>query len=143
MTTDKTAARRACRQRLMDMSASSSERVVVLGASAKPHRYAHQAMVELRRKGHQVIPVHPKLADIDGLPVVNDLSQVPRPVETVTMYVGPAISSGLADQLIALKPKRVLFNPGAENPQLAEQLEAAGIATEEACTLVMLATGRF
>lgn len=125
------------------MNSPHPQRVVILGASAKPHRYAHQAQVMLRQHGHQVVPVHPKLGEIDGVPVTADLSDIDGPVDTVTMYVGPAISTGLADKLIGLKPKRVLFNPGSENPELAAQLEAAGIRTEEACTLVLLATGRF
>ena len=57
------------------------------------------------------------------------------------MYVGPAISANLAQPLLALRPGRVIFNPGTENPTLAAQLEAAGIPTEEACTLVLLSTG--
>lgn len=125
------------------MSAAKSERVVIVGASDKPDRYAHRAQLMLREYGHQVVPVHPKLAEIEGVPVVADLSQVTGHVDTVTMYVGPQISSGMGDKLTALKPKRVIFNPGAENPELAAQLSAAGIRPEEACTLVLLRTGQF
>jgi predicted CoA-binding protein len=121
----------------------SRERVVILGASDKPERYAHQAQHLLVRHGHEVIPVHPRLKEIEGVPVVADLAQVAGPVDTVTMYVGPAISTGLNEKLIALKPRRVLFNPGSENPALSTQLRAAGIGTEEACTLVLLHTGQF
>jgi predicted CoA-binding protein len=74
---------------------------------------------------------------------VADLSQISGPVDTATMYVGVAISSGLADKLIALKPRRVIFNPGAENPELAAKLEAAGVVAQEACTLVLLRNGQF
>ncbi len=119
------------------------QRVVILGASDKPERYAHQAQQLLVRHGHEVIPIHPRLKEIEGVPVVADLAQVVGPVDTVTMYVGPAISSGLGEKLIALKPRRVLFNPGSENPPLNTQLQAAGIGVEEACTLVLLHTGQF
>lgn len=125
------------------MSTSTSHRTVIIGASDKPDRYSHKAQVLLREHDHEVVPVHPKLGSIAGVPVVADLSQISGPVDTVTMYVGAAISSGLADKLIALKPRRVIFNPGAENPALATQLEAAGVVVEEACTLVLLRLGQY
>lgn len=119
------------------------ERVVIVGASNKPERYSHRALLLLRKHGHAVVPVHPKLAEIEGIPVVSDLSALSGPVDTVTMYVGAKISAGLQDKLIALKPRRVIFNPGAENAPLAEALQQAGIACEEACTLVLLNTGQY
>lgn len=121
----------------------SKERVVIIGASNNPERYSHRALLQLRKHGHEVVPVHPKLAEIEGVPVVADVGLISGPVETVTMYVGAAISSGLQDKLIALKPHRVIFNPGAENAPLAGALQKAGIACEEACTLVLLNTGQF
>ncbi|WP_395737227.1 CoA-binding protein [Prosthecobacter sp.] len=121
----------------------SKERVVIVGASNNPERYSHRALELLRKHGHEVVPVHPALAEIEGVPVVADLSRIAGPVDTVTMYVGEAISAGMQEKLAALKPRRVIFNPGAENAPLADALQKAGIACEEACTLVLLKTGRF
>lgn len=121
----------------------STERVVIVGASDNPERYSHRALLLLRKHGHDVVPVHPKLAEIEGVPVIADLSLITGPVETVTLYVGAAISAGLTDKLVALKPRRVIFNPGAENAALAKELAKAGIECEEACTLVQLNTGQF
>lgn len=122
-----------------------TERVVIVGASPKPDRYAHKALLALRRHGHEVVPVNPTLTttEIEGVPVVHDVGEVTGPVDTVTMYVGEKISAGLEDKLIALRPRRVIFNPGAENAILAVDLERAGIKCEDACTLVMLSTGQF
>lgn len=125
------------------MSHSPTERVVIIGASDNPERYSHQAQLLLRQHGHEVVPVHPKLAAIEGVSVVADVSAISGPVDTVTLYVGPAISSNLTDKLIALKPRRVIFNPGTENAILEEALTAAGITCEQACTLVLLRTGEF
>jgi len=121
----------------------NKETVVIIGASNNPERYSHRALLMLRKHGHEVVPVHPKLAEIEGIPVVADVSLITGPVDTVTMYVGAAISSGLQDKLITLKPRRIIFNPGAENATLADALQKAGIACEEACTLVLLNTGQF
>lgn len=122
---------------------SQSQTVVVLGASNKPDRYANKAQKLLRQHGHTVIPVHPTLTDIDGIPVVPSLSAIQQPVDTVTMYVGPDRSAALVDALVALQPKRVIFNPGSESVLLEQRLQAAGIAFEQACTLVLLNTDQF
>ena len=125
------------------MTTHPHERIVVLGASDKPDRYSHRALVMLQKHGHHVIPVHPTLTQIEGIPVVSDLGSVSGHVDTITVYVGPTISSGLAKSFIQLQPRRVIFNPGAENPALASQLQNAGISTEDACTLVLLSTGTY
>ncbi len=119
------------------------QNVVILGASDKPERYAYKAMKALIRHGHHITLVHPSLQQVEGQPVHRDLTTIPEPIDTVTLYVGPAISTGLQNELIALNPQRVLFNPGTENSTLADALTAAGIAHEEACTLVLLATDSF
>ncbi len=117
--------------------------VAILGASNKPERYSHQAVVLLAKKGHAVFPIHPALAEIDGHRVFKRLADVPAPLHTVTLYVSPALSTGLAAELLAAKPTRVIFNPGTENPELEDKLAAAGIAVIRACTLVLLRTGQF
>lgn len=117
--------------------------VAILGASNKPERYSHQAVVLLAKKGHKVFPIHPALAEIDGRPVFKRLADISEPLDTVTMYVSPALSGGMADEILAAKPRRVIFNPGTENPELQDRLAAAGIVVVRACTLVMLRTGQF
>ena len=125
------------------MSAAKAQRVVIVGASAKPDRYAYRALRMLQDYGHEVIPINPALDSIEGIPVVKDLADVTGPVDTVTMYVGAKTSVGMTDKLTALKPRRVIFNPGAENAELEEHLQAAGIQPLEDCTLVMLRSGAF
>lgn len=119
------------------------ETVAVLGASPKPERYSHQAIQLLRQYGHTVIPVNPAQAEIAGLPVAASVTDIRQPVDTVTLYVSPAHQGSLEQQLKTLKPRRVIFNPGTENPSLAARLRDAGMETEEACTLVLLRTRQF
>lgn len=121
-----------------------TETVAVLGASRKPERYSNQAIRLLRQYGHTVLPVNPAQQEIEGLRVIASVdSLTPGEVDTVTMYVSPAHSDPLLPGLLRLKPKRVIFNPGAENPRLEQALEKAGIKVEEACTLVLLRTGQY
>jgi uncharacterized protein len=119
------------------------ERVVLLGASDQPERYAYKALKLLQQHRHQVIPVHPTLPRIEDAEVVHDLRGIEGPVDTLTLYVNPTISSAEAAAILALRPGRVIFNPGTENPHLQGQLTAASIPWEEACTLVLLHTGQY
>jgi hypothetical protein len=44
--------------------------------------------------------------------------------------------------IIEARPKRVIFNPGTENPEFY-QLELNDIKAEVACTLVLLSTNQY
>jgi predicted CoA-binding protein len=116
---------------------------VILGASPKPARYANRAQRLLTRQGYRVTPVHPRYREVEGLPVAAALAEVTGPVDTVTLYVSPTHLEPLLDELIALGPRRVIFNPGTESQRVQDALDAAGIDWLEACTLVMLNTGQF
>jgi len=117
--------------------------VVVLGASNNPERIAYQALGRLLGHGHDVIPVSPKGGSIHGLAVLPDLRAIQQPVDTLTMYVAPHRQQAMLDEIVALHPRRVIFNPGSENPALYETLQRRGIEVEEACTLVLLSTHQF
>ncbi len=119
------------------------QRVVVLGASNKPQRYAYKALKALQQAGHEVIPVHPRLETIEGVAVVNGLANVEGRVDTLTLYVGEARSTPLIPEILALKPGRVIFNPGSESLLLQQALSDANIPWVHACTLVMLSADRF
>ncbi|HEX8078528.1 MAG TPA: CoA-binding protein [Chthoniobacterales bacterium] len=120
-----------------------SENVVILGASPKPDRYAYRAFEMLRAHGHRALPVNPAFEDILGEKCYPKITDAPRPIDTVTLYLGAARSNPLIDEIIAAEPRRIIMNPGAENQALAEKAEAAGIEVVEGCTLVMLQTGQF
>ena len=117
--------------------------VAVLGASQKPERYSNQAVRLLLKHGHRVLPIHPAIKEIEGLPVVASLADIPEKIDTLILYVSPALSTSMQDEILKARPRRVIFNPGTENTELNTALVAAGIPTEEACTLVLLNTGQF
>ncbi len=121
----------------------SHETVAILGASANPARYSNRAQHMLIEHGHSVIPVNPQLDSVDGVPCVPDLQSIGTAVDTVTVYLRPDRQHAYTDQLLRLAPRRVIFNPGSENPALRATLEAAGIDVQWACTLVLLRTGQF
>jgi predicted CoA-binding protein len=120
-------------------------KVVVIGASTNPERYSNKAIKLLAEYGHAPIPVAPGLAEVEGHAAYARTEDIPPAsgIDTVTLYVGPARQPAILDGIIALAPRRVIFNPGTESPESEERLDAAGIETIEACTLVMLRTGQF
>lgn len=120
-----------------------SKNVAILGASDNPSRFAYKAHKLLRQHGHSTFLVSPKLKELDGQRAFVSLDEVTTPIDTLTMYVGPDTSNKLRSEIVALKAKRVIFNPGSENPELARALEALGVEVVEDCTLVMLNAGRF
>jgi len=119
------------------------QRVVVVGASPKRERYSNQAVRLLVQYCHEVVPIHPAASSIEGLPVVSRIEELHGHVDTVTLYVSGERLSAMEDSITDLQPDRVIFNPGTENPALRAALDARGIQTEEACTLVLLKTNQF
>jgi predicted CoA-binding protein len=120
-----------------------NETVVILGASDKPDRYAYLAFDALKKRGFRVLPVHPTLKEIEGTPVFSSLSEIKESVHTITLYVGPEKSANLSKEILGLSPKRIIFNPGAENKALLQAAQKQGIDAMDACTLVMLTINTF
>lgn len=122
---------------------NSHHHVAVLGASPKPARYANQCIRLLQQHGYRITPVHPRFGLIEDLPVTHKLAAIDEPVHTLTLYVGPQLLEPQVDEIVGLKPSRVIFNPGTESQLVQDRLTAAGIEWFEACTLVMLKTNQF
>lgn len=122
---------------------NKTEKVVVLGASAQPEKYSYRAVQMLLEHGHLPYPVHPSGRSIGEVPTLKSLSEVRDQIDTVTMYVGPKLSAELGPAILALNPRRIIMNPGAENPELKKSAEERGIEVVEGCTLVMLRTGQY
>ncbi|MCB0759797.1 MAG: CoA-binding protein [Flavobacteriales bacterium] len=118
------------------------KRTLVMGASTKEERYSNMAIRSLRQHGQPVVAVGLREGRVSDVPIVKAIPDG-TDFDTVTMYLNTHNQEPWQQALLALKPKRIIFNPGAENREFAKQAEAAGIETVEACTLVMLNTGQF
>ena len=117
-------------------------KTLVLGASANPERYAYKAIGKLKQAGHVVIPLGVKAGTVLG-ETIETTPQLWEDVDTVTFYVGPARQAPYLEYIKELSPRRVIFNPGTENPEIEQALAASGIQTERACTLVLLSTNQY
>jgi uncharacterized protein len=120
----------------------SQKKTMVIGASLKPWRYAHKAVAALEQHGHPVIAIGLREGKIGNVPVLTGPPEG-EIIDTVTLYVGAGRQEGFYEYLMRIHPRRVIFNPGTENDELAGKLTGMGIDVIEACTLVMLATGQY
>lgn len=115
--------------------------VAIVGASNKPERYSHQAVLKYHERGYTVWPVHPAGGIIADLPVFRDLAALPGRPDIVCMYVNPTAGLALLDQIVACAPQVLWLNPGADGEPLASAARARGLKVVEACTLVVLGYG--
>ncbi|MDA3812397.1 MAG: CoA-binding protein [Spirochaetaceae bacterium] len=120
-----------------------SENVVVLGASPKPERYSNKAVNMLTENGYNVIPVHPAVKEVNGIKVIASLNDIKENIHTVSLYVNGSMVEQMSNDIAALKPKRVIFNPGTESESALNFFKEKGIDVLEACTLVLLRTHQF
>ncbi|RZJ26942.1 MAG: CoA-binding protein [Flavobacterium sp.] len=119
-----------------------NKKTLVLGASSNPSRYSCMAIKRLTQAGQSVVAIGLKEEEVAGVKI--QTKQIPlKNIDTVTLYLNPARQRDYYNYILEVAPKRVIFNPGTENPELYQLLKANGIEVEVACTLVMLATEQY
>lgn len=117
------------------------KKTLVIGASENPERYSNKAIRALRKHQHEVLALAKRGGQVDDVIIRTEFPD--EEVHTVTLYVGPQRQPEYYSKILALKPQRVIFNPGTENAEFARQLQENGILAEEACTLVLLSIGNY
>jgi len=118
------------------------KKTLVLGVSDNPQRYSYLAVQRLREKGHEVIGIGRHQGTVSDVDIQTEKIKVEE-IDTVTLYLNPAHQKTYYDYILSLKPKRIIFNPGAENEELHELALQNNIQPVEACTLVLLSTGQY
>jgi predicted CoA-binding protein len=120
----------------------AEKKTLVLGATTNEGRYAYLAANRLVKNGHTIVNVGLSEGVVAGVPIEKP-ETIHTDIDTVTVYVGPQHQQPLYGYILKTHPKRILFNPGAENPELSRMAKNEGIETEDACTLTLLATGQY
>ena len=115
---------------------------LVLGASENPERYSNRAIKSLRQKGHTVFAIGAREGEVGDVKILKGTPVLPE-LNSVTLYLSQKNQKPYYDYIISLKPKRIIYNPGAENPELEALAVKNNIENTEACTLVLLATNQF
>lgn len=130
----------------MEDKSNTSKTVIVLGASSNPTRYSHRAVLALLDNEYDVVPIGRDIgAQIGKAIITKSIQDIPdeSEVDTFSIYLNAGNQSEYEQEIITTKPKRVIFNPGAENMEFYNALKKEGIEATNACTLVMLSVGTF
>ncbi|NOY37202.1 MAG: CoA-binding protein [Chlorobi bacterium] len=120
----------------------TTKKTVVIGASPNVERFSNKAVKLLREFEIPVVAVGFRPGSIGDVEIETGRPRV-KNVHTVALYLGPAKQQILYDYILDLKPKRIIFNPGTENPELMEMADEQGIEIVENCLLVMLRSHLF
>jgi predicted CoA-binding protein len=118
------------------------KKTVVLGASPNPDRYSYKAIQALVEHGVETMALGIKEGTVSGVRITKELDFL-SDIDTVTLYVGPENQMQWHDAILKMRPRRVIFNPGTENPSFEQILKNEGMDVERACTLVLLATNQY
>ncbi|OIQ22782.1 CoA-binding protein [Lacinutrix sp. MedPE-SW] len=119
-----------------------NKKTLVIGASTKPNRYSNMAMQKLTNYNHDTVAFGMRPGEEYGVTIDTELKPY-KVLDTVTLYLNPTRQKEYYNYIVSLKPKRVIFNPGTENPEFYAILEENNIEVEVACTLVMLSTNQY
>lgn len=115
---------------------------LVIGASLKEARYSNKAIKKLRNYQYAVKAIGLRAGSVLDVDIDKGKPDYQN-IDTVTLYLNPKRQEDYYSYIISLKPKRVIFNPGTENPEFYKLLESEKIEFEESCTLVLLSTGQY
>ena len=116
---------------------------LVLGASANTERLSYDAIRSLQKNNIPVIAVGRRDADLGDIKIIKRIPAGITGVHTVTLYLSAANQKEYYSFILSLKPKRIIFNPGTINSELAGMAIRKGIAVVNECMLVMLKQGVF
>ncbi len=118
------------------------QRTLVFGASLKPNRYSNLVIKRLLENDVETFAFGLKTGFVNTVQIKTNLNEIPK-IDTVTLYLGAERQKQYYQDIIALEPNRVIFNPGTENPEFYKLLDSKMIKVEVACTLVLLTTGQY
>jgi uncharacterized protein len=115
---------------------------LVIGASENPERYSNMAIQKLLQAGESVAAIGNKKGNVNGVEILTGQPNFNH-INTITLYLNPIAQKQYYDYIFSLKPHRIIFNPGTENPELETLAKEHGIIPQTACTLVLLATHQY
>lgn len=112
----------------------------VVGASSKPHKYGNKVLRCYQQNQHSVVPVNPVEKEIEGLPCVTSVSDLPEQVNSISIITPPQVTEKVIELAIARGIQNVWMQPGAQSDKAITACEQAGInlIADGSCVLVVL-----
>jgi len=107
------------------------KRFAFVGVSRQPRDFSRLLFREFRKRDYEPVPVHPEMAEIEGVPCFAHLRDIQPPVDSVLLMTPAAVSNLLVQECVAAGVKRVWFYrgglPGAATTSALQLCEANGI----------------
>jgi uncharacterized protein len=125
-----------------ELCAMELKHTLVFGASLREDRYSNAAIHSLLNHGHTVSAVGLRSGTIRDVWVQTGTPAIDG-IHTITLYLNPRNQVPYYDYLLGLNPRRIIFNPGTENPELRSLAKARGMEVVYDCTLYMLSLGMY
>lgn len=117
---------------------------LVIGASENEERYSNKAIKMLKEYEVPTLAISKRKGSVLNVSFITDIDSFEnKEVDTITLYIGPKNQGEYFELIKKITPRRVIFNPGTENPELVEVLNSCKINYTEACTLVLLRTNQY
>ena len=121
---------------------TKNKKTLIIGATTKPDRAAFKAIGMLVARGHSVIALGQNAGEVAGVKINTKAIPI-KNIDTISLYINPSRQRDYYNYIVEAKPKRVIFNPGTENPEFYQLLELNNIKFEIACTLVLLTLDKY
>jgi len=121
---------------------TKNKKTLIIGATTKPERAAFRAIGMLVENGHSVLALGQNAGEVAGIKINTKAIPI-KNIDTISLYINPTRQRDYYNYIVEAKPKRVLFNPGTENPEFYQLLELNNIKFEAACTLVLLTLNKY
>jgi predicted CoA-binding protein len=115
-----------------------SKVVAIIGASSDRRKFGNKALRAFQHKGHTVIPVNPNEKEVEGLPAVASVLDIPGPVDMATFYVPPDVGARVLDDVARKRIPEVWLNPGADTDAVISRARALGIEPVVACSIIAI-----
>lgn len=114
----------------------AGKRVAIIGASADRRKFGNKSVRAHAAEGWEVCPVHPTEKEIEGHTAYAKVTDVPRPVTRVSLYLPPEVGMGVLEDIATVEPEEFFVNPGAESEALISTARSLGLEPVEACSIV-------
>lgn len=110
--------------------------VAIIGASSDRSKFGNKAVRAYQREGWTVYPVNPRAEQIEGLRSYSSVTEVPRPINRVSMYLPPQVGAKVLDDIAEVQPDEVFFNPGSDDEAVVARARELGLNAIVACSIV-------